>query len=78
MVEIVAVEADEVDTVVGRVSAHDHLAGALAPCAAVLGAIVEDVGAKADCYRDIDLADEANPPAAGWVGKGHGCSDPAM
>jgi len=56
LVEIGAVEASAVDAVVDRVSAHDDLAEALAPCAAVMEAIVEDAEAKAECYREIEAA----------------------
>jgi 3-hydroxybutyryl-CoA dehydrogenase len=51
-----AVEPAAVDGVVERVSAHDDLATALAPCAAVMESIVEDADAKAACYREIEAA----------------------
>jgi 3-hydroxyacyl-CoA dehydrogenase len=40
------VEASTIDQVVGRVSAHDDLATALTPCAAVMESIVEDADVK--------------------------------
>lgn len=52
--EIGAVEASTIDQVVGRVSAHDDLATALTPCAAVMESIVEDADVKTACYRDIE------------------------
>jgi 3-hydroxybutyryl-CoA dehydrogenase len=56
LVEIGAVEAGAVETTIARVSTHDELATAIAPCAAVMEAIVEDADAKADCYREIEAA----------------------
>ena len=56
LVDVGAVEPSAVDEVVNRVSAHDDLDTALAPCAAVMESIVEDAQAKADCYRDISNA----------------------
>jgi len=52
--EIGAVEASRVEDVVARVSAHEDLATALAPCVAVMEAIVEDAEVKSACYRDIE------------------------
>jgi 3-hydroxyacyl-CoA dehydrogenase len=52
--EIGAVEASTIDQVIGRVSAHDDLATALTPCAAVMESIVEDADVKTACYRDIE------------------------
>jgi 3-hydroxybutyryl-CoA dehydrogenase len=54
LAEIGAVEASAVDEVVARVSVHDDLGSALAPCMAVMEAIVEDAEAKAACYRDVE------------------------
>jgi len=48
------VERSAVDGVLARVSTHEDLATALAPCAAVMEAIVEDAEAKSACYRDIE------------------------
>ncbi len=56
LVEIGAVDAADVDEVVGRVSVHDDLASALGPCAAVMEAIVEDADEKVACYRAIEAA----------------------
>ncbi|HEY1530945.1 MAG TPA: 3-hydroxyacyl-CoA dehydrogenase family protein [Galbitalea sp.] len=50
------------DDVVGRVSTHDDLATALAPCAAVMECIVEDAEVKAGCYREIEAAIDADVP----------------
>lgn len=54
LAEIGAVEPSTVDEVLARVSAHDNLAAALRPCAAVMESIVEDAEAKSACYRDIE------------------------
>jgi 3-hydroxyacyl-CoA dehydrogenase len=56
LVDIGAVEPAAVDKVLTRVSTHDDLATALAPCAAVMESIVEDAQAKAACYRSIEAA----------------------
>jgi 3-hydroxybutyryl-CoA dehydrogenase len=49
-----ALEASTIDQVLSRVSAHDDLAAALKPCAAVMESIVEDAHIKAACYRDVE------------------------
>jgi len=54
LAEIGAVESSDVDKVLARVSVHDDLATALAPCAAVIEAIVEDADVKSACYADIE------------------------
>jgi 3-hydroxybutyryl-CoA dehydrogenase len=54
LADIGAVEPSAVDEVLARVSTHDDLAAALAPCAAVMESIVEDAQAKSACYRDIE------------------------
>jgi 3-hydroxybutyryl-CoA dehydrogenase len=54
LTEIGAVEASAVDDVLTRVSTHDDLAVALAPCAAVMESIVEDADLKAACYQEIE------------------------
>jgi 3-hydroxybutyryl-CoA dehydrogenase len=54
LADIGAVEPSAVDEVLARVSTHDDLATALAPCAAVMESIVEDAQAKSACYRDIE------------------------
>jgi 3-hydroxybutyryl-CoA dehydrogenase len=54
LADIGAVEPSAVDGVLARVSTHDDLAAALAPCAAVMESIVEDAQAKSACYRDIE------------------------
>jgi 3-hydroxybutyryl-CoA dehydrogenase len=61
LTEVGAVEPSAVDEVIGRVTCHDDLAEALAPCAAVMEAIVEDAEAKSACYREIEavIGDEA-------------------
>jgi 3-hydroxyacyl-CoA dehydrogenase len=64
LAEIGAVVASAVDGVVARVSAHDNLAAALEPCAAVMESIVEDADAKSACYRDIEAA--VGPDALLW------------
>jgi 3-hydroxybutyryl-CoA dehydrogenase len=50
------VPRSDIGEVVARVSTHDDLETALQPCGAVLEAIVEDAGAKAACYRDVEAA----------------------
>ena len=59
LVEVGAVDADAVDEVVGRVSAHDDLPTALGPCAAVMESIVEDAEAKTAAYAEIEAAIDA-------------------
>jgi 3-hydroxybutyryl-CoA dehydrogenase len=61
LAEIGAVDSSAIDEVLTRVSTHDDLATALAPCAAVMESIVEDAAAKADCYHDIEavISDDA-------------------
>lgn len=54
LAEIGAVESSQIDVVLARVSTHDDLAEALAPCAAVMESIVEDAEVKSACYRDIE------------------------
>jgi 3-hydroxybutyryl-CoA dehydrogenase len=56
LADIGAVEHSAIDGVLARVSAHDDLATALGPCAAVVEAIVEDAEVKSACYRDIEAA----------------------
>lgn len=56
LAEIGAVQRTAVDGVMTRVSTHDELAQALAPCAAVMESIVEDAEVKASCYRGIEAA----------------------
>ena len=64
LAQIGMVEAGEVDAVAARVSTHDDLATALAPCGAVLEAIVEDAAAKSACFADIEAA--VAPEALLW------------
>jgi 3-hydroxybutyryl-CoA dehydrogenase len=64
LVDVGAVEASEVDAIVARVSAHDDLAEALGPCAAVMEAIVEDADEKAAVYERIEAA--VGPEALIW------------
>jgi 3-hydroxyacyl-CoA dehydrogenase len=54
LADIGALEPSAVDGVLARVSTHDELATALAPCAAVMESIVEDAEVKAACYRDVE------------------------
>jgi 3-hydroxybutyryl-CoA dehydrogenase len=54
LAEIGAVEPSAVDSVVARVTTHEDLPTALAPCAAVMESIVEDADAKIACYREIE------------------------
>jgi 3-hydroxybutyryl-CoA dehydrogenase len=54
LAEIGAVEPSAIDAVLARVSTHDELATALAPCAAVMESIVEDAEVKVACYRDVE------------------------
>jgi 3-hydroxybutyryl-CoA dehydrogenase len=56
LAETGAVERSAIDGVLGRVSTHDELASALAPCAAVMESIVEDAQAKSACYQGIEAA----------------------
>jgi 3-hydroxyacyl-CoA dehydrogenase len=56
LAEIGAVDPSAVDEVLSRVSTHDDLATALAPCAAVMESIVEDAQAKSACYQRIEAA----------------------
>jgi 3-hydroxybutyryl-CoA dehydrogenase len=51
-----AVDASAVDEVLSRVSIHDDLNAAVAPCAAVMESIVEDAEAKSACYQKIEAA----------------------
>jgi 3-hydroxybutyryl-CoA dehydrogenase len=60
LAEIGAVDPAAVDEVLARVSTHDDLATALAPCAAVLESIVEDADAKSACYERIEAAIDAD------------------
>lgn len=54
LAEIDAVERSAVEDLLARVSVHDELEDALAPCAAVMESIVEDADLKAACYRDVE------------------------
>lgn len=56
LAEIGVVEPSAVDEVLDRVTTHDDLATAVAPCAAVMESIVEDAEAKSACYQDIEAA----------------------
>lgn len=64
LAEVGAVDAGSIDEVVARVTVHDDLVAAVAPCAAVLESIVEDAEVKAACYRDIEAA--VTPDALLW------------
>src|SRR6266513_6411 len=52
LAEVGAVEASAVESVLTRVSIHDDISTALAPCAGVMESIVEDAEAKSACYQD--------------------------
>jgi 3-hydroxybutyryl-CoA dehydrogenase len=56
LAEIGTVDPSPVDEVLSRVSTHDDLATAVAPCAAVMESIVEDVQAKVACYQNVEAA----------------------
>jgi 3-hydroxybutyryl-CoA dehydrogenase len=56
LAEVGAVERSDTDDVLARVSTHEDLATALAPCAAVMECVVEDAEVKSACYRDIEAA----------------------
>jgi 3-hydroxybutyryl-CoA dehydrogenase len=56
LAEIGVVDPSAIDEVLTRVSIHDEIATALAPCAAVMESIVEDAQAKSACYQDIEAA----------------------
>ena len=56
LAEVGAVEASAVESVLTRVSIHDDISTALAPCAGVMESIVEDAEAKSACYQDIEAA----------------------
>jgi 3-hydroxybutyryl-CoA dehydrogenase len=62
LADLGAVEASAVDGVVARVSTHEDLGTALAPCAAVMESIVEDAEAKAACYREIEAEIRTDAP----------------
>ena len=57
-----AVGSTAVDEVLARVSVHDDLATALAPCSAVMESIVEDADIKSACYEDIEAVVGADVP----------------
>lgn len=56
LADVGTVDASAVDTVLARVSIHDDLTTALAPCAAVMESIVEDAQAKSACYQQVEAA----------------------
>ena len=56
LADIGVIDTAAIDEVLTRVSIHDDLATALAPCAAVMESIVEDAAAKSACYQDIEAA----------------------
>jgi 3-hydroxybutyryl-CoA dehydrogenase len=62
LVEIGAVEPSAVEDVVARVSAHTDLGTGLAPCVAVMEAIVEDAEVKAACYREVEAVIGSDVP----------------
>ena len=59
LTEIDAIDPSKVDGALARVSTHEDLGTALAPCGAVMEAIVEDVELKSACYREIEAAVDA-------------------
>lgn len=60
LAEIGVVDSAAINEVLSRVSTHDDLPAALAPCAAVMESIVEDAAAKSACYQDIEAAIDAD------------------
>lgn len=62
LVEVGAVAEAAIEEAAARVSVHDDLGEALAPCAAVMESIVEDAEAKSACYREIEAAVGAAVP----------------
>ena len=60
LAEIGALQPSAVDEVLGRVTTHDDLSTALAPCVGVMESIVEDAEAKAACYRDVEAVVDAD------------------
>jgi 3-hydroxybutyryl-CoA dehydrogenase len=56
LADIGVIDTAAIDEVLTRVSIHDDLSTALAPCAAVMESIVEDAAAKSACYQDIEAA----------------------
>lgn len=56
LADVGMVEPAAVDEVLARVSVHDDLRTAVAPCAAVLESIVENAQAKSACYQAIEQA----------------------
>jgi 3-hydroxybutyryl-CoA dehydrogenase len=54
LADIGAAEPSDVDHALARVSTHEDLTAALAPCAAVMECIVEDAEVKSACYREIE------------------------
>ncbi|MGH9096104.1 MAG: 3-hydroxyacyl-CoA dehydrogenase family protein [Acidimicrobiales bacterium] len=60
LVGVGSVGSSAIDEVLSRVSVHDELTTALAPCAAVMESIVEDAQAKSACYDDIETTVDAD------------------
>jgi 3-hydroxyacyl-CoA dehydrogenase len=56
LADIGVIDTAAIDEVLTRVSIHDDLSTALAPCAAVMESIVEDAAVKSACYQDIEAA----------------------
>lgn len=56
LAEVGAIDPSAVEATVARVSIHDDLATAVAPCGAIMESIVEDAAAKKACYQDIEAA----------------------
>jgi 3-hydroxybutyryl-CoA dehydrogenase len=56
LADIGVIDTAAIDEVLTRVSIHDDLSTALAPCAAVVESIVEDAAVKSACYQDIEAA----------------------
>lgn len=56
LVEVGLLEPSVIDETLARVTVHQDLGAAIAPCAAVMESIVEDAAAKTACYRDIEAS----------------------
>lgn len=59
LADIGAIERASITPAIERVSVHDDLASAIAPCGAVMESIVEDAEAKAALYERIEAAIDA-------------------
>lgn len=64
LAEVGIIDSSSVDEVLTRVSIHDHLETAVAPCVAVMESIVEDAQVKSACFQHIESA--VDPAALLW------------